>query len=195
MSAEEDRRLILLCLHGEDEGYRELMNRYEKYVYALCRRLTGSRDDALDLTQETFIRAFRHLDRFQPGRPFKPWLRQVAVRLCLNRQRDKRAGQGHADLSLEQPLGEHLVLADTLASGDDPAREVEWRDLSVRLWQAVERLPPPYRLVVTLRHQEGMSYQEIADAAGLPVGTVKTYLFRARSRLKEELAGLYGWEV
>jgi len=195
MSAEEDRQLILLCREGTEEGYRELMRRYEKYVYALCVRLTGSREDALDLTQETFIRAFRHLDRFEPGRPFKPWLRQVAVRLSLNHLRDSRAGTGEKPLSLEQPLGEQGVLADTLASGDDPATEVEWRDLSATIWEAVAHLPPAYRVVVTLRHREDMSYQEIAEAADLPVGTVKTYLFRARNRLKADLARLYGWEV
>ncbi|ATY83935.1 RNA polymerase subunit sigma-24 [Kyrpidia spormannii] len=195
MPAGEDRRLILLCREGAEEGYRELMRRYEKYVYTLCFRLTGNREDALDLTQETFIRAFQHLDRFEPGRPFKPWLRQVAVRLSLNHLRDSRAGTGEKPLSLEYALGEQVVLADTLTSGDDPAAAVEWRDLSARIWEAVGRLPPVYRLVVTLRHQEGMSYQEIAEAADLPVGTVKTYLFRARNRLKAELARLYGWEV
>ncbi|MCL6577226.1 sigma factor [Kyrpidia sp.] len=84
MAADEDRRLILLCRNGDEEGDRELMNRYEKYVYALRRRFSGDRDDALNLTQEMFIRSCRNLDRFQRGRPCKPWLRQVAIRLCLN---------------------------------------------------------------------------------------------------------------
>jgi RNA polymerase sigma-70 factor (ECF subfamily) len=77
----------------------------------------------------------------------------------------------------------------------DPAQEVEWRELHRHLWKAVGRLPPLYGLVVTLRHQEGMSYQEIAEATDLPVGTVKTYLFRARHKLKQELSAVYGWEV
>ncbi|MDI3328692.1 MAG: RNA polymerase sigma factor [Alicyclobacillaceae bacterium] len=195
MTIDDDRRLILRCRNGEEDGYRELMIRYEKYVYTLCLRLTGNREDALDLTQETFIRVLRGLDGFQINRPFKPWLRQVAVRLCLNHLRDEGANRARNGLSLQHPVGGELTLADTLASGTDPSQEVEWRDLNRHLWKAVGRLPPLYRLVVTLRHQEGMSYEEIAAAAGLPVGTVKTYLFRARNRLKQELAAIYGWEV
>ncbi|MBX6396532.1 MAG: RNA polymerase sigma factor [Alicyclobacillaceae bacterium] len=195
MAIEDDRRVILRCRDGEEDGYRELIARYERYVYSLCFRLTGSREDALDLTQETFIRVLRGLDNFEVHRPFKPWLRRVAVRLCLNHLRDEGTIRAKTGLSLQHPVGEELTLADTLASDADPAQEVEWRELHRHLWKTVGRLPPLYRLVVTLRHQEGMSYQEIAEATDLPVGTVKTYLFRARNKLKQELAAVYGWEV
>jgi RNA polymerase sigma-70 factor (ECF subfamily) len=186
----DDHQLISLCREGREEGFRQLLARYESYIYSLCFRLTGNREDALDLTQETFIKVINGLDKFQINRAFKPWLRQVTVNACCNFLR-KRSPAG---ISLEQPLDGGLTLANMHPAGEDPAREVEWRDTRRLLWELAEQLPPVYRLVLVLRHQEGMSYRDIAAVTGLPESTVKTHLFRARQRLRQGMVEQYGWE-
>lgn len=185
-----DHNLLSRCREGDEQAWRLLLTRYEAYVYRLCYRISGSREDALDLTQEALVKVLTGLDRFQLGRPFKPWLRQVTVNACLNHLR-RRAP---ATVSLEQPVAEDLVLGDTLAgSTDDPAAAAEWQDAREVLRQAVSRLSPQQRLVLEMRHQEGLSYEEIAATTDLPLGTVKTYLFRARQELRRNLASVYGW--
>lgn len=145
----------------------------------------------MDLTQEALVKVLTGLDKFQLGRPFKPWLRQVTVNACLNILR-RRAPE---TVSLEQPVAEDIVLGDTLAgSTNDPVAAAEWREAREVLQQAVSRLSSQQRLILVMRHQEGLSYEEIAATTDLPLGTVKTHLYRARQQLRLERAGVYGWE-
>lgn len=191
MNTNDDHNLIIRCRDGDEEAWRLLLARYENYVYRLCFQISGSREDALDLAQETMVKVLTGLDRFQIGRPFKPWLRQVAINVCLNylRRRTPEA------VSLEQPIAEDIVLGDTLAGNtDDPLGAAEWQDAREVIRQAVSQLPPQQRLILVMRHQEGLSYEEIAATTDLPLGTVKTYLFRARQQLRHKLANVYGWE-
>ena len=191
MKTNTEHDLIIRCRKGDEQAWRLLLTRYEAYVYRLCFRISGSRDDALDLTQEALVKVLNGLVKFQPGRPFKPWLRQVTVNSCLNYFRRLAP----KTVSLEQPVAENIVLGDTLDGGtDDPAAVVEWQDAREVIRQAVGRLSPQQRLVLVMRHQEGLSYEEIASTTKLPLGTVKSYLFRARQQLRRELAGVYGWE-
>lgn len=189
--AEDDRQLVLKCREMQEQAYQDLMRRYEGYIYRLCQSFINNREDALDLTQETFIRVFQGLETYQLNRPFKPWLRQVAVNTCVNfLQR-----HSSAPLFLDQPVADgNLTLADTLASREDPAQEIEWQETGRFLQEAINRLPQVYRLLVVLRHQEGMSYKEIAEETGVPLGTVKTHLFRARAALRKGLSTYYAWE-
>ncbi|AGL02466.1 RNA polymerase sigma factor [Desulfoscipio gibsoniae] len=191
MDSNGEHNLIIRCRAGDEEAWRMLLARYEAYVYRLCYRIAGSREEALDLTQEALMKVLTGLGKFQPGLPFKPWLRQVTVNACLNHLRR------HAPktVSLEQPVTEEIVLGDTLAgSSDGPEDVVQWRDAREIIQQEMSRLPHQQRLVLVLRHQEGLSYEDIAATTDLPLGTVKTYLFRARRQLRRKLAGVYGWE-
>lgn len=191
MDTNADHNLISRCREGDEEAWRLLLARYEAYVYRLCFKISGSREEALDLAQEALVKVLTGLNSFQPGRPFKPWLRRVTVNACLNCLR-RRAPE---TVSLEQPVAEDLVLGDTLAgSTGEPAAAAEWRDAREVIQQELSRLPPRQRLVLVMRHQEGLSYEEIAVTTDLPLGTVKTYLFRARQQLRRKLAGVYGWE-
>lgn len=190
--AEEDRQLILRCRDGQEQAYHDLMKRYEGYIYTLCFRCAGNREDALDLTQETFIKVFQGLDSYQLNRPFKPWLRRIAVNHCINFLQKRSS----APLFLDQPLADgKITLGDTLAASTDPAQEIEWQETGRFLKEAINRLSQQYRLLLFLRHQEGLSYQEIAEETGVPLGTIKTHLFRARAALRKELSVYYGWEV
>ena len=191
MDANTDHNLIIRCRDGDEEAWRLLLARYEAYVYRLCFRISGSREDALDFTQEALMKVLTGLNRYQLGLPFKPWLRQVTVNACLNCLR-RRAPD---TVSLEQPVAEDIVLGDTLAgSQDGPETAAEWRDAGEIIQQEIKRLPPQQRLVLVMRHQEGLSYEEIAATTELPLGTVKTYLFRARQHLRRKLSVVYGWE-
>ena len=186
-----DHNLIIRCREGDEQAWRLLLTRYEGYVYLLCFRISGSHEDAMDLTQEALVKVLTGLNKFQLGRPFKPWLRQVTVNACLNNLR-RRAPE---TVSLDQFVAEDIVLRDTLAgSTDDPVVAAEWRDACEVIRQAVSRLSSQQRLILVMRHQEGLSYEEIAATTDLPLGTVKTHLFRARQQLRHELAGVYGWE-
>lgn len=191
MDANADHNLITRCRDGDEEAWRLLLARYEAYVYRLCFRISGSREDALDYTQEALMKVLTGLNRYQLSLPFKPWLRQVTVNACLNCLR-RRAPD---TVSLERPVAEDIVLGDTLAgSPDGPETAAEWRDAREIIRQELSRLPSQQRLVLVMRHQEGLSYEEIAATTSLPLGTVKTYLFRARQHLRRQLAGVYGWE-
>jgi RNA polymerase sigma-70 factor (ECF subfamily) len=176
----------------QEQAYRDLMHRYERYVYRLCHSFTGNREDALDLTQETFIKVFQRLDTYQLNRPFKPWLRQVAINCCV----DFLQKNSSSPLFLDQPLADgNLTLADTVASKEDPVKEIEWQETGRFLQEAINKLPQVDRLLIILRHQEGMSYKEIADETGVSLGMVKTHLFRARAALRQGLSAYYAWEV
>ena len=187
----DDRQLVLGCREGQEEAYRLLLTRYEGYIYNLCYKLTHHREDALELAQEAMIKIITGLESFQVNRPFKPWLRQVVINTGLNFLR-RNAPE---TLSLDQPGQGNVTLADTLSSKEDPSAQVEWLESQKVLQAALSSLPPMLRMVLLLRHQEEMSYQEIADATQIPLGTVKTYLYRARSLLRKALSNTYGWEV
>lgn len=189
--AEDDRQLVLRCRDMQEQAYQDLMRRYEGYIYRLCHRFTGNREDALDLTQETFIKVFKGLDTYNLNRPFKPWLRQVAVNTSINFLQRRSA----SPLFLDQPMADsNLTLGDTVASREDPVQEIEWQETGRFLQEAINRLPQAYRLLIVLRHQEGLSYQQIAEETGVPLGTVKTHLFRARTALRKGLSTYYAWE-
>lgn len=189
--AVDDNQLITRCREGSEEAYRQLFALYEGYIYSLCYRFTGNREDALDLTQEVMIKVIKGLGSFQLNRPFKPWLRRVTINVCS----DFLKGRCPPEISLEQPLDGNLTLADTIAGGEDPALKAEWCDARHKIKSVLSKMPPLFRTAIILRHQENMSYQDIADSMNLPLNTVKTYLFRARGLLRKELAETYGWEV
>ncbi|NLV17665.1 MAG: sigma-70 family RNA polymerase sigma factor [Syntrophomonadaceae bacterium] len=193
MDTREDHQLVLECRQGEEYAYRVLLSRYEGYIYSLCFRLTGEREDALELSQEAMVKIVAGLDSYQISRPFKPWLRQVVINTGINFLRRRSPEL----LSLDQDIADGITLGDFLAADNsgNPQMRVEWLETKKALEMGLQKLPPEYRLVIILRHQEGMSYKEIADAAGIPVGTVKTHLFRARSQLRVMLKDVYGWEA
>lgn len=191
--AADDHQLALRCRDGQDEACNLLLSRYEGYIYSLCHRLANNREDSLELAQESMLRIITGLDTYQVNRSFKPWLRRVVINVCLNFLR----GRSPETFSLDAANDDNYTLADTLADKDDsdPSAIVEWIEIRDALKVALQRLPPPLRLVLVLRHQEGMSYEEIASSTGMPVGTVKTRLFRGRRLLREALSKTYGWEV
>ncbi|HYG60520.1 MAG TPA: sigma-70 family RNA polymerase sigma factor [Symbiobacteriaceae bacterium] len=170
---DQDERIVDLCQSGRQEGFARLLLAYQDRVYRRAYSFVHNREDALDITQEVFLRTIKGVKQFTPGRPLWPWLRRITTNLALNFLRDR-----HTGLPLDN---------ETMAAGLDPSDVAEAAWNAQQLHEAMGRLPPLYRMAMVLRHQEDLSYDEVARSMELPLGTVKTYLFRARQMLRMEL--------
>jgi RNA polymerase sigma-70 factor (ECF subfamily) len=184
VAASDDATLIRLVRGGDREAFGRLVERYMRRAYFAALALVGSRDDALDLSQEAFIRAFRARRTIDPDRPFYAWLYQILRRLCFNFRRD-RATRSRALAS-----GAWLIAEEAAARGEaDPARALELQTLRDRLTDAIDRLPDREREVFVLKEFEGLKYRDIAELVGVPLGTVMSRLYAARRRLADALEG------
>lgn len=170
---EQDTAIIELCQRGHPAGFTRLVAAYQERVFRTAHAFVHNREDARDITQEVFLRTVRAIGSLDAARPLWPWLRRVTANLSINLIKRRPA-----HLSLD-----HLPDAALPA---DAAGEPSWTLLDLQA--ALAELPPIWRMVLTLRHQEGLPYDEIARLTDLPVGTVKTYLFRGRRMLRERLA-------
>jgi RNA polymerase sigma-70 factor (ECF subfamily) len=178
MQDSSDRALVGKTREGEGAAYGELVRRYQSSVFNVCYRLLGERREAEDLAQESFVRGYQRLQTFDAGRPFGPWIRRLAANLCLNRLR--QLGQER------WPLDEdHGQLRDDAQANPETAEEK--RESSEQVREAIMSLPPRYRVVVELRHFQGLTYYEISRTLGLPLSDVKSHLFRARKMLARRL--------
>lgn len=185
-----DKTLAAKASAGQEKAFRELMTRYEKPVFSLVYRMVRDRGLAEDLAQETFIRAFTNIRSYNPSYKFSSWIFKIAHNLTIDHLRKKQIEtvsiHGAPDAITEEDQARtSLELEDT---GELPDTYVENLELGSRIEQAVGQLRPEYRTATLLRHVEGYSYQEIAKIMDLPLGTVKTYIHRARLELKEALA-------
>ena len=176
---EDDRAAVRRARDGDDSAYAELLARHRDRVFSFLLRLLGSAQDAEDVAQESFVKAFSRLDSYDSARPFVSWLFGIAHHAALDHLRARRP----AALSLDDPEGatDH---ADTGPDAEAAAGAVLDAELIERLLAA---LPPLYREPLLLRHNEEMDLPEIARVLSLPVGTVKVRLFRGRDMLKRKL--------
>lgn len=177
-----DGDIVRLCQQGRAEGFAMLLDAYQGRVYRRAYSFLRHREDALDVTQEVFLRVARAVGHLAADRPLWPWLRQVTTRACLNYIRDHR--RGPVPLSLD----DQEVQAAAAAAEGNPEEQALLAWDRAQLERAMDGLPPAHRMVVVLRHQEHLSYGEIAELLDLPLGTVKTYLFRARRALSKALS-------
>lgn len=168
----EDAALVRRCLGGEEEALRLLVGRFQADVLGLCLRLLHHRQDAEDITQEVFLRVFRSLRRWDPTRPLKPWIIGITVNRCRTFlvQRARRP-----------ELVEYLQEVPARTPNDDAD------ELAREIAAAVQDLRTDYRIVFVLFHEQGQPYEEIAAALDRPVGTIKTWLHRARLEVLERL--------
>jgi RNA polymerase sigma-70 factor (ECF subfamily) len=180
-----DQDLARRCLAGDEGAYRELIRRYERQVYSLAFRMVRVREDAEDLTQGTFIRMFKALDRYDPARAFPAWLFTIAARLSIDHVRRRRVKT--VPLYRTDPGTEEEHVVEVRDPGLGPEELAVRRQEERAAENLIGSLPEHYRIVVMLRHQQGLSYEEIAGALRLPLGTVKARIHRARALLKEHL--------
>jgi RNA polymerase sigma-70 factor (ECF subfamily) len=181
-----DHQLVTLALRGRTDAYGELVRRYQLAVYNSAYRLVGDRQEALDLAQDTFVRAYSALGSFDTARPFGPWICRIAVNSTLNwlqRRRVPTVPLAAGKLA-ETDQARDPALADNTS---EPERVYLAAERQALLRDAILSLPANYRAVVELRHFQDLSYDQIAEALGIPLSDVKSHLFRARRMLRERL--------
>jgi RNA polymerase sigma-70 factor (ECF subfamily) len=180
--AEAERLLIQRAQKGDHDAFAMLVEQHQRCVYNLAFRVIKDENEALDLTQETFIRAWTALPNFKGQSQFRTWLYRIVTNLCYNRLPNLRR-------SLTD-LGDDVLEDIPESDFNSPAQEFESNEMRRHLYQAVDDLNPHYKLLITLRYQGELSYEEIASTLNLPLGTVKTGLFRAKEQLHKALSRL-----
>lgn len=188
----DDRELATYAARGHEPAFRELLTRYERPVFSLIYRMVRDRTLAEDLAQEAFIRAFNAIGTYKTSYKFSNWILKIANNHTIDHLRKRKLetvsidGSPHARTT-DEVTQSQVVIA---SSDETPAEYVEHRELGSQIEQAIAGLREEYRTVIVLRHVEGYAYDEIADIMELPLGTVKTYLHRARGELRESLSHL-----
>ncbi|HEU4474925.1 MAG TPA: sigma-70 family RNA polymerase sigma factor [Gemmatimonadales bacterium] len=187
-----DQEVVLLARSGREAAYRELVRRYERPVFALLYRMVRDRELAEDLAQETFIKALNAIESYRPEFKFSSWIFKIANNAAIDHLRRRELdtlsldGSPHA----ETPEAMQATALQIGARQESPLDAVEARELGGAIEAAIGRLRPEYRSCILLRHVEGRAYEEIAEILNLPLGTVKTYIHRARNELRLSLAHL-----
>jgi RNA polymerase sigma factor (sigma-70 family) len=179
--------LIRRARAGELEAYDELVRRYQERIYATVYHMTSNHEDANDLAQETFIKAYQALASFKGGSSFYTWVYRIAVNKTINflKQRKHKAQMSLDDLDFNAEHDPDLV---ALISEKTPRREISLAELQEKLNEAMLKLSEPHRLAVTLHDVQGMSHEQIAEIMGCNVGTVRSRLFYARQQLQAHLS-------
>ncbi len=189
-----DQEVVERASTGSEAAYRELVRRYQRPVFSLTYRMVRDRELAEDLTQETFVKVLNAIDRYRPEYKFSSWIFKIANNAAIDhlrrRELDTLSLDGGPDaMTPDRVQATSLQLSDGVES---QLEELEARELGTQIERAIGALRPEYRSCIIMRHVEGRAYDEIADVLDLPLGTVKTYIHRARAELRESLGSLRG---
>jgi len=187
---DSELKLIRQCKKNNKEALNTIYIKYEKYVYSLCYHYTHSREDALDLLQEVFIKILKGIHRFDESRPLLPWIKRISINTCLNFKR-----QIKETISLDQVMTDSgQTLKEAIGSQYNLENFILFQDTSNIINEAIANIEDKYRMPLILRHQQEMSYDEISKYLDLPLGTIKTNIYRGRKLLKKALdaKGLWG---
>lgn len=184
-SRTEDTTLIQRALKGDQSAFARLREKYHDAIYNLIYRMIREKDEVEDLTQEAFIKAFGSLASFNDEYAFSTWLYKIATNNCIDHIRRKKL----QTFSIDKPVEtrENDIVFELPDSTYEPDQDMISRQRKKLLDDAIHSLPPKYRQVIIMRHQEEMEYQEIAKILKLPLGTVKAHIFRAREMLYKYL--------
>jgi RNA polymerase sigma-70 factor, ECF subfamily len=184
--AGREAALVERCAAGDEFACAELVEEHQRMVFQLALHLLGDRDEALDLSQEVFLRVFRTIHSFRGQSSLRTWMYRIVINQARNRHRWWRRRHRSDQVSLDEHLavhGDHLSGSELLT----PDRVLARKELASRIWSALEDLPFDQRTAIVLREIDGLSYDEIAFSLGVAVGTVKSRLTRARQALRSEL--------
>jgi RNA polymerase sigma-70 factor (ECF subfamily) len=183
--AAADAELVLRALSGREDGFEELVRRYQRPIVAYVYRMVGDYDSALDLTQEVFIRVYNSLGRYRAEFKFSTWIYRIAHNAAIDHLRrvgasrtEEMTVEGEGGTSFDKPLA---------SKAPSPEQETERGERRAEIEEVVGQLPHAYRELIVLRHSHDLSYDEIAEVTGLPLGTVKNRIFRAREAMRELL--------
>lgn len=193
---ESDAYLVERTLDGDIAGFEKLVSRYQNKILGYVARMTnGDREEAEDITQEAFIKAYRNLDSFRGQASFSTWLYKIATNLCIDRARTKKRRPQQA-YSLDEPFeqGEEGGGREIADSRFEPSKGVERDELRSLVRQTVAEMPEKHRQVLIMCDLQGMAYENIAEVLSIPLGTVKSRIFHARAdlarRLKPYMSGV-----
>jgi RNA polymerase sigma-70 factor (ECF subfamily) len=188
----DDRELATLAARGRESAFRELLARYERPVFSLIYRMVRDRTLAEDLAQEAFIRAFNAIGTYKTSYKFSNWILKIANNHTIDYLRKRKLDTVSIDGSPHARTPDEVAQSRLVIESRDenPQEYVEHRELGSQIESAIAELREEYRTVILLRHVEGHAYDEIAEIMELPLGTVKTYLHRARGELRKSLAHL-----
>jgi RNA polymerase sigma-70 factor, ECF subfamily len=185
-----DGELIIGAVSGRSDGFEELVRRYQRPIISYVYRMLGDHESAMDVTQEVFIKVYNSLHKYSAEYKFSTWLYRIAHNAAIDHMR--RNSVVPQSIEAENADGTYQLQLESPHPSPEKNREMsEWR---TEIDSVVKCLPPPYRDLIVLRHGQDMSYDEIAEVTGLPLGTVKNRLFRAREMMRDMFAerGLTG---
>jgi RNA polymerase sigma-70 factor, ECF subfamily len=183
---EDDWNLVELAKQGDRSAFGSLVRRHQDRMFNLAYQIVRNREDALDIAQEAFAKAFASLQHFKGDASFATWLHRIVVNLAIDSLRRKQRG---GETSYHERQGASEEQKAILVAPDDPALAMEAKQVRELLARGIAELPPAQRAVLVLREIEGMTYEEIARTVGCTLGTVMSRLFYARRRLRRVLAG------
>jgi len=184
--AQIDYKLVQMAVKGDQKAYAELMQRYKDSIYFMLLKMVNNRDDADDLTNEAFGKAFKNLHQYTPDFAFSTWLFKIATNNCIDFIRRKRKFTFSIDKGMENDSGQEMQF-EIKSPMLDPEEKMIKKQKAILMRDVVEKLKPRYKRLVELRYFQERSYEEIADELKLPLGTVKAQLFRAREFLYQIL--------
>ena len=181
MTREEEAKIIRAVVDGNTNAFEDLVLEYQKQVYHIALKMTGNEEDAFDLSQEAFLKAFRSLSTFRGEAGFGSWLYRMTANLCIDfLRKKKRQGGQIISLDAEEEDRRPTELPDLRY---EPQNALEKKEVQEKVRAGLERLPHEQKLILVLRDVEGFSYQEISDALKIELGTVKSRIYRARAHL------------
>ena len=185
-AASEELALVAKAQAGDAQAFTDLVNRYERKIYRIAKHITQNDEDAEDVLQETFLKAYEHLAGFQGNSKFYTWIVRIAVNESLMKLRKRK---GDRTVPLDEPMdtGEEMVTREIAVWEDNPEQRYSREEIQEILDRAVESLKPDFRTVFTLRDIEELSTEETAEALGISIPAVKSRLLRARLALREKL--------
>ncbi|MDP1861142.1 MAG: sigma-70 family RNA polymerase sigma factor [Gemmatimonadaceae bacterium] len=184
-----DADLVALAQEGRESAYQELVRRYERPVFSLIFRMVRDREVAEDLAQDSFIKVLNNIDRYRPEFKLSSWLFKIANNVAIDFLRKRQLDTVSIDGSPHAGSASEIEATsfDVVSRQESALEEMEAKELGSSIERAIAQLRPEYRSCIMLRHVEGRSYEEIAATLDLPLGTVKTYIHRARHQLREAL--------
>jgi RNA polymerase sigma-70 factor (ECF subfamily) len=189
-SSAADRELVATAAQGLEGGFEELVRRYQRPISAYVYRMVGDYDCALDLTQEIFIKIYASLSRYRPEFKFSTWIYKIAHNAAIDHLR-RNAGRERSINNGTESEPQQLLIE---SKGLSPEQQSELEERRMEIESVVRLLPTAYRELIVLRHSQDLTYEEIVEVTGLPLGTVKNRLFRAREMMRQQflLRGITG---
>lgn len=185
-----DIKLIKQCKKNNNDALNTLYMKYERYIYKICYNYTHSKEDSLDLLHDIFIKILKGIKLFDESRPLLPWIKKITINTCINFNTRRKQ-----TISLDKVITDNgQTLKEALSSSFNLEDFILFQDTTNIINEEINKIDDKYKMPLILKHKQNMSYDEIAKYLDLPLGTVKTNIYRARKKLKEELVlrGLWG---